>query len=123
MRTTLCALPLLLLLAPMARAAAPDAAGLELFEKKVRPLLVEHCYPCHSTAAKKQRGGLLLDTRAGLRKGGDRGPAIVPGKPNESLLIRAVRHTQKGLAMPPKGKLRPAALADLAEWVRLGAPD
>ncbi len=120
MRTSLVPLAALLL-APHARAAPADAPGLDLFERKVRPLLVQHCYPCHS--AKKQRGGLALDTRDGLRKGGDRGAALVPGKPDESLLVRAVRHADTGLAMPPKGKLPPAALADLAEWVRLGAPD
>lgn len=62
-----------------------DDPGVEFFEKKVRPVLVEHCYSCHSKDAKKQRGGLLLDTKAGLRKGGVSGPALVPGKPKESI--------------------------------------
>src|SRR5262245_29596005 len=123
MRSTLVCLPLLPLLTALAPAAPPGAAGVEFFEKKVRPVLVEHCYSCHSAQAKKQRGGLLLDTREGLLKGGDRGPVVVQGKPDESLLIRAVRHADKALEMPPKGKLPASAVADLAEWVRMGAPD
>src|SRR4051794_2594901 len=91
---------LLLLLAPAARA---DDAGVEFFEKKVRPVLVEQCYQCHSEAAKKRKGGLVLDTRDGARKGGDAGPAVVPGKPAESLLLKAVRHIDPDLKMPPKG--------------------
>src|SRR5262245_52115036 len=75
-------------------AAGPDADGVEFFESKVRPVLAEHCYSCHSAAAKKQRGGLLLDTRDGARKGGDNGPAVVPGDPKKSLLLRAVRHDE-----------------------------
>src|SRR6516164_8420851 len=65
----------------------PDPAGVEFFEKKIRPVLIEQCYSCHSTEAKKQKGGLLLDSRAGLLKGGDTGPALVPGKPADSLII------------------------------------
>jgi hypothetical protein len=97
--------------------------GVEFFEKKVRPVLVEHCYQCHSGQAKKKRGGLLLDSREGLRKGGDTGPAVVPGKPGESLLLRAVRHSDDMLKMPPKGKLPDAVVADLEAWVKMGAPD
>jgi mono/diheme cytochrome c family protein len=107
-------------------AAYPAGAGdpgAEFFEKKIRPLLVEHCYACHSKDAKKQRGGLLLDTRAGLRKGGETGPAIVPGKPKESLLIKAVRHLDPELKMPRDGKLSEAAIADLEQWIAMGAPD
>src|SRR6266540_2938506 len=68
------------------------AADREFFERKVRPLLSQHCYQCHSTKAKKQRGGLLLDTRSTALAGGDSGPVLVPGRPDDSLLIRAVRH-------------------------------
>src|SRR5437868_11009882 len=83
------------------RAADP---GIEFFEAKVRPVLVANCYECHSTAAKKQKGGLHLDTRAAIRAGGDTRPAVVPGKPAESLLLEAVRQAGE-LKMPPKGKL------------------
>jgi hypothetical protein len=106
--------------APSVRAADP---GIEYFEKKIRPVLVEHCYKCHSTEAKKPKGGLLLDSRAGLRKGGESGLALVPGKPKESRLLKAVRYTDEGLRMPPKGKLPNAVIADLEKWVAMGAPD
>ncbi|HEY7269784.1 MAG TPA: DUF1549 domain-containing protein, partial [Dehalococcoidia bacterium] len=121
MRTVLSLLPLVLL-APSPSAAAPPQAGMESFEK-VRPVLEQHCYRCHSTAAKKQRGGLLVDSRDGLRKGGDTGPAIVPGKPGESLLLKAVRQTGDVAKMPPKGKLPDAVIADLEAWIQSGAPD
>jgi hypothetical protein len=107
-------------LALPARAADP---GTDFFEAKVRPVLVEHCYKCHSAEAKKQQGGLHLDTRDALRAGGDNGPAVVPGKPDESRLVKAVRYTDPDLQMPPKGKLPDAAIADLEKWVALGAPD
>jgi Protein of unknown function (DUF1553)/Protein of unknown function (DUF1549)/Planctomycete cytochrome C len=104
--------------------AAPSGeAGVEFFEKKIRPVLVQHCYSCHATDAPKKRGGLLLDSRDGLRKGGDTGPALVAGKPDESLLIKAVRFKEESFKMPPKGKLPDAVIADLEAWVRMGAPD
>ena len=104
--------------------AAPTPEALEFFEKKIRPLLVEHCYECHSaTATKKLGAGLRLDSRAALLKGGESGPALVPGKPDESLLIRAVRYADKEFQMPPKYQLRAAQIADLAAWVKMGAPD
>jgi len=116
-------LALLLLLAPAADPAAKaPAADNEFFEARVRPLLVEHCQACHSTKAKKDRGGLLLDSRATLLKGGDTGPAVVPGDPDKSLLIQAVRYQDKTLHMPPKGKLGQRDIATLEEWVRRGAP-
>jgi hypothetical protein len=102
-------------------AGEPDAKGAAFFEKRVRPVLVEHCYACHSAEAKKLRAGLRLDTRDGIRKGGDSGPAVVPGNATESLLIQAVRH--EFAAMPPKGKLSDAVIADLVRWVEMGAPD
>src|SRR5262245_19238540 len=89
--------------ATAARQPAADAAGVECFEKRVRPLLAEHCYPCHGPD--KRRGGLTLNSPAAVRKGGDRGPAVVPGRPDESLLIKAVRYADGELRMPPKGKL------------------
>ena len=110
-------------LAP-APAPAPTPDALEFFEKKIRPLLVEHCYECHSaTTTKKLGAGLRLDSRAALLKGGESGPALVPGKPDESLLIRAVRYADKEFQTPPKYQLRAAQIADLTAWVKMGAPD
>src|SRR5262245_18235995 len=102
---------------------APDAAGIEFFEKHIRPIFVEHCHKCHSAEAEKLKGGLLRDTRDGLRKGGDTGPAIVPGDPDQSLLIKAVRYTNEDLQMPPAkgggGKLDAKLVADLEAWVKM----
>jgi hypothetical protein len=99
------------------------ADDLAFFEAKVRPLLVEHCDACHSAGAKTLRGGLRLDYRGGWETGGDSGPAVVPGKPEESLLIEAVRYEDAALKMPPKGKLPQGAIDVLVEWVKRGAPD
>src|SRR5437868_14592401 len=87
--------------ADTAPANPPDPAGVEFFEKRVRPLLVRHCYECHSSEAKKVKGGLLLDSRAAVLKGGRSGPVLVPGKPDQSLLIKAVRYHDEDLRMPP----------------------
>jgi hypothetical protein len=95
--------------------------GTDFFEKKVRPILAEHCYSCHSEGAKKQKGGLRLDTPNGIRTGGENGPAI-KAKDAESLLLRAVAHAPGISAMPPKSKLSDAAIADLRVWVKMGAP-
>ncbi len=114
-----------LLLAALARpgqAAEPDRQGVEFFEAKVRPVLVNQCYQCHSAKAAKVRGGLLLDTREGLLRGGDSGPALVPGKPAESLLLKALHH-EGTLKMPPKTPLPRAAIAAIEKWIALGAPD
>ena len=103
--------------------AAPEA-GLEFFEKKIRPVLVEHCYQCHSAesvAANKLKGGLRLDTQGGTRAGGDTGPGVVPGKVDASLLIKALRQDQ--FEMPPKGKLPDSVIADFVKWIEMGAPD
>ncbi len=99
----------------------PSAAELEFFEKSVRPLLIEHCYECHS--ADEADGGLALDSRGGARQGGDSGPAIIPGDPDKSLLIDAVRYTNHDLQMPPQNRLRPADVAVLEKWVAGGAVD
>ena len=99
---------------------------LQFFETQIRPLLSEHCYKCHSHAATKIKAGLLLDSREGVLKGGDSGPAIVPGQPEDSLLIQAIRYTDADLQMPPEdhgGQLSAAEIAALTEWVRRGAPD
>jgi hypothetical protein len=121
----------LALAAVAARAADPGAPAGRLspdeaafFENRVRPVLVERCYPCHSHDADRVKGGLMLDTQEGLRHGGDTGPAIVPGKPGESLLIDAIGYADEDLQMPPKGdRLPERQVADLTEWVRRGAPD
>ena len=113
---------LMLFLAAPARGADPSPEGIEFFEKKVRPVLVKHCYECHAADSKKIRGELVLDTRAGLLKGGATGPAIVPGHPEKSLLITAVRHVDTDLKMP-KEKLSDAEIKDLVAWVKMGAPD
>lgn len=112
------------LLAEPSAANEPTQEQLDFFEAKIRPVLVEHCYKCHSVpalTAKKLKGGLLLDTRAGGLKGGDTGPAVVPWKPGESLLISALR--QDGFEMPPAGKLSDSIIADFVKWVEMGAPD
>jgi len=104
-------------------AAEPTAKDVEFFEKKVRPVLVQHCYKCHSADAKDLKGDLLLDTKAGVAKGGESGPVIKSGDPNASPLIKSLRYTDKNLKMPPDGKLPEAVINDLATWVRNGAPD
>jgi hypothetical protein len=107
--------------APCADPKLPDAAA-EFFEKKIRPVLVEHCHACHSAKAEKLKGELLLDSRAGLLKGGENGPVVVPGEPEKSRLIIAVRYKNVDLQMPKRGKLPDAVLADLTAWVAMGAP-
>ncbi|MBL9203420.1 MAG: PSD1 domain-containing protein, partial [Opitutaceae bacterium] len=109
-----------------ARAADLPPEHVEFFESKIRPILAEHCYKCHSTESGKSKADLLLDTRDALRKGGATGPAIIPGNPEKSLLIEAVRHTHADLQMPPAdegGKLPPDKIAALEQWVKMGAPD
>ncbi len=96
----------------------PTPAALEFFEKKVRPLLVDHCYECHGE--KKQRGGLRVDSREFLLKGTDNGPALMPGRPDDSRLMHAVRYEDE-LKMPPKAKLPQESIDILAEWIKQGA--
>ncbi|MBM3983543.1 MAG: DUF1553 domain-containing protein [Planctomycetes bacterium] len=118
------ALLMLVLVAPVLRAdEKPTAAQVEFFEKKIRPVLVEKCYSCHSADAKKLKGELRLDTRAGVLRGGASGPAVVPGDPAKSLLIKSVQHATGVEAMPPKEKLSAEVIADLTVWVKMGAPD
>jgi mono/diheme cytochrome c family protein len=100
-----------------------SADHVEFFERRVRPILFDHCRECHRVGARKLGGNLLLDSRAGLMQGGDTGPVITPGDPEASLLIHAVRHTDPQLTMPPREKLSPEDIAVLEEWVRRGAPD
>lgn len=99
------------------------AARLEFFEAKVRPLLVEHCYECHSHESETSDGELYLDSMAGWQQGGMHGPAIVPGKPEQSLLWQAIGYGNNALQMPPQGKLPKEAIETLKRWIELGAPD
>jgi cytochrome c553 len=98
----------------------PGPAALDFFEKRVRPLLAARCYSCHGPDS-KARGGLRVDSLAGLLRGGDHGPALQPGKPEDSLLISAVNHGDV-VKMPPKTRLPPQEIADLTAWVKMGAP-
>ena len=108
----------------MSTAATPPSADqIEFFEKRIRPALVKHCYDCHSTESDKVKGGLLLDTREASRLGGDTGPAVVPFKTEESLLLTAIRYEDGDLEMPPKYKLEASVVADFEEWIEMGAPD
>src|SRR6202158_455636 len=97
-------------------AATPES--LQFFKEKVRPILTQNCYPCHTDTA---MGQLRIDSREGILKGGSRGPAIVPGDPEKSLLIEAVRQTGM-LKMPMKGRVTEQQVADLAAWIKMGAP-
>ena len=107
-----------------APAAEPAGAQLDFFENKIRPIFADNCYKCHSPANGKIKGGLELDWKSGWEKGGDSGPAIVPGDPEKSLLLKAVRYTDPDLQMPPKGeKLSDAQINDLVAWIKMGAPD
>ncbi|MBS0204878.1 MAG: PSD1 domain-containing protein [Planctomycetes bacterium] len=101
-------------------AGSPNAEQSRFFETSIRPLLVDHCFKCHGE--KKEWGGLRLDSRAAILKGGDSGPAVVPGKPRESLLIQVVRHEVDGLKMPKDSKLSDRQIADLVRWVEMGVP-
>ncbi|HUG91355.1 MAG TPA: PSD1 and planctomycete cytochrome C domain-containing protein [Planctomycetaceae bacterium] len=98
----------------------PTTEQLEFFERKVRPLLAENCWKCHGP--NEQKGSLRLDSRDAVLKGGDTGPALVPGRPDESEMILAVSYDPGGYQMPPTGKLPQEAIETLAEWVRMGAP-
>jgi hypothetical protein len=121
----------LLVTGSLTRAAVETAAAippdqLDFFEKKIRPVLADKCYKCHAENSEKIKGGLVLDTREGTLRGGDNGPAVVPGDLKESLLIEAIRYANKDFAMPPKkegGKLPDEVIKDFEKWVQMGAPD
>lgn len=101
-----------------------DASDTAHFESKIRPVLIESCYECHSVESGKAKGGLRLDDREAVLRGGDSGPALVPGKPEESLLIAAIRHSDPDLEMPPrKDRLSDAILKDFEVWIASGAVD
>ncbi|VTT97722.1 probable xanthan lyase : Uncharacterized protein OS=Singulisphaera acidiphila (strain ATCC BAA-1392 / DSM 18658 / VKM B-2454 / MOB10) GN=Sinac_5710 PE=4 SV=1: PSCyt1: PSCyt2: PSD1 [Gemmataceae bacterium] len=125
-RSLAAALVVLAFTSGRAAAADPiDPKAADFFEKKIRPVLAEHCYSCHSAEAeakKKLKGGLLLDTRDATRTGGDSGPSLVAGKPAESLLLKTMKY-DGDVRMPPKGKLPDAVVADFEAWIKMGAPD
>jgi hypothetical protein len=104
-----------------AQAATAEAA--EFFEKKIRPVLATRCFGCHSSKLASPKGELVLDTKAGLAKGGHLGAAVLPGKPDESLLIRALEYGNEQLQMPPSGKLPDQVIADFRAWIAAGAVD
>jgi hypothetical protein len=102
----------------------PSPEGVEFFEKKIRPVLESNCYRCHSSSSKKLQGGLLLNSREGMLKGGNSGYAvIIAGDPEASLLIKAIRYTDSKLQMPPTGQLPAEQIKDFEAWVKMGAPD
>ncbi|MDA0838698.1 MAG: DUF1549 domain-containing protein [Planctomycetota bacterium] len=107
---------------PMSQNFNPTPEQFEFFENQVRPLFSRHCYKCHSTQAKKVKGKLYLDSHAAAIKGGESGPALVPGNPEESLLIKAVQYQEESLEMPPNAKLTEAEIDALVKWVKMGAP-
>lgn len=100
-----------------------DTAGVDFFEKRIRPVLVKHCFECHSEGASTVGGRLLLDTREGTASGGDYGAGIAPGQPNESWIIKAIRYDDDDLQMPPQEKLPASVIHDFERWVEMGAPD
>ena len=107
-------------------AADPTKDQLDFFENKIRPILTDKCYKCHSVESGKSKGGLTLDTKPGWEKGGDAGPAIVPGDVEKSPLHKALTYADKDLQMPPSssgGKLADNQIADIAAWIKMGAPD
>ena len=100
-----------------------DADGIAFFEKNIRPVLAENCFACHAVGAVKLRGGLLLDSRQGVVKGGQGGPVIVAGEPDQSRLIQAIRWTDPDFQMPPTKKLSAEQIEHFELWVQMGAPD
>ena len=104
-----------------AETSSPESAGIEFFERHIRPVLIERCYECHSASATPLQGGLRLDSRPATRGGGDSGPAVIPGDVAASHLISALKYD--GLEMPPSGRLAPEVVANFVKWVEMGAPD
>jgi hypothetical protein len=106
---------------PVPAVTEPTAEQIEFFETHVRPVLADHCFSCHSVD-EKQKGGLHVDSLAALLEGGDSGPAIIPGKPDESPFFRGVSYLDSEFAMPPKKKLPDLAIENLRKWIEMGAP-
>ena len=119
----ICRITVVAMLLMGAARAQEDPEGVAFFEKRIRPVLVDRCYRCHSTGAEKVKGELYLDSRARMLQGGETGPAIVSGNPETSLLVKAIRYKDDHLKMPPKGRLPDAVIRDFEEWIRRGAPD
>ena len=117
----LCCLTLRASALPQAQLLTKDQ--LDFFESKIRPIFADNCYKCHSPSKGVPKAGLELDWKGGWQKGGGYGPVIVPGDPDKSELIQAVRYTDSNLQMPPDGKLSAEQVNDLVAWVRMGAPD
>ncbi len=110
--------------APVIGEEPSDDAEISFFESRIRPALVEHCYECHSSEAGFREGGLHVDTRESIRAGGESGPAVVPGKPGESWLLKAISHADSDLIMPPQGEqLDESLVADFRRWIERGAAD
>ena len=102
--------------------ALAQDGGVDAFEKKIRPVLASRCYACHSSSMASPQAGLRLDSAQGIRQGGNSGAIVQPGEPDRSLLLRAIRYTDKSLKMPPGKPLAPEIVADFEAWVRAGAP-
>ena len=120
---------MILFLIALSLLGVPEALGqdrIDFFEKKIRPVLAERCYQCHSAEAARTAilmGKLQLDTRVGVQQGGSRGPAVVPGQPDQSMLIEVLKYTNGNLQMPPGGKLPDSVIHDFIQCVALGEPD
>ena len=110
-----------LILAASTSCADDDQEGIDFFEKNIRPVLVKRCYKCHSADSEEAKGGLLLDSRDGIRRGGESGHAVVPGDLSESLILGAIKH--ETFEMPPEEPLPPAVVRNFEKWIRMGAPD
>jgi len=126
LRVFMKAIPIALTIAlhtSIATAAPADDAKIAFFEKTIRPILIERCYECHSVESGKSKGGLQLDSRDSILKGGDNGPALVAGDPDKSRIIESVRYHNQDMQMPPKGALPSAEVKALEAWVKMGAPD
>src|SRR4029078_9669937 len=95
-------------------------AGVDAFEKKIRPVLASRCYACHNSAMASPQAGLRLDSAQGIRQGGNSGAIVQQGEPDRSLILRAIRYTDKNLKMPPGKALAPEIVADFEAWVRAG---
>jgi hypothetical protein len=125
MRSFCLALVLASFTAPAADSSRSEAFSkdqIDFYEKQVQPILAENCFKCHSHQAEKIKASLVVDSREALLKGGDSGPALIPGNVDKSLLIRAVRQIDDDLKMPPKKRLSEEQIAVLAKWVEMGAP-
>jgi hypothetical protein len=120
MRHVSCVVLALLVTCSRASADQPPPEGVEFFEKKIRPLLMDNCFKCHTGL--KLKGHLAMDSRASLLKGGDSGPAFVPGDPGKSLLVKAIGYEDSELRMPPRGKLPVEQIAAVTAWIKMGAP-